>query len=87
MIADNVFAQIDYHAARDVRDIIAGIGRTVDLNFSPNKRRIAVAGFIENKFAVFGISIAASGRSKSITITSAMKFHRTISRVPMDLIS
>ena len=73
MIADNVFAQIHYHATQEVRDIIAAIGRTEDVKFSPNNRRIAVAGFIENKFAVFGFSIAASGNSKSITLTSAVE--------------
>jgi hypothetical protein len=73
MIADNVFAQIHYHATQEVRDIIAAIGRTEDVKFSPNNRRIAVAGFIENKFAVFAISIAASDNSKSITLTSAVE--------------
>jgi DNA-binding beta-propeller fold protein YncE len=66
----NFFApEVDYDAPQQVRDAVASLGRTEDVKFSPSNRRLAVAGFGENKIAVFDVSIAASTPAKNIALT------------------
>ena len=62
--------RIDYWAPQHVRDAIASLGRTEDLRFSPSHRRLAVAGFSQNKITVFEVSIAGSENSKNIVLTA-----------------
>ena len=66
---DLVAPQIDYIAPQHVRDAIASLGRTEDVKFSPNNRRLAVAGFSNDRISVFDVSIAESQGSKRITLT------------------
>lgn len=66
----NVIApEIDYDAPSHVRDAVASLGRTEDVRFSPSNRRMAVAGFGENKISVFDLSIETSGHSRRIAMT------------------
>lgn len=59
---------IPYTASKHVRDVIAALGRTEDVRFSPSNRRLAVASFSENRIAIFDISIASNdGQKISIT--------------------
>jgi hypothetical protein len=69
MKIDDVANQIDFAAPQYVRDAIASLGRTEDVRFSPSNRRLAVAGFLDDKIAVFDVSIAMSDNSKSIALT------------------
>lgn len=61
--------EVDYDAPQHVRDAVAALGWTEDVKFSPSNRRLAVAGFLENKIAVFDVSIAPSGHSRNIALT------------------
>jgi hypothetical protein len=54
--------QLEYTAPKYVCEVIAGIGRTEAVKFSPNNRRLAVASFLRNRIAVFEVCIAASPR-------------------------
>jgi hypothetical protein len=85
MQIDDVAARIEYSAPQDVRDVIASIGRTEDVRFSPNNRRLAVAGFFKNKVAIFDISVTASGNSKHITLTSAYEISSSHLKLPHGL--
>jgi hypothetical protein len=58
MQIDYVANQINYVAPQYVRDAVGSLGRTEDVRFSPNNRRLAVAGFLNNKITVFDVSIA-----------------------------
>ena len=60
--------QINYTAPQHVCDVIAALGRTEDVKFSPSNRRLAIAGFIENKIGVFDICIAASPDGAKISL-------------------
>jgi len=77
MQSDRVVAQIDYVASEHLRDVVASLGRTEDVRFSPNNRRLAVAGFFRNKITVFDVSIATSRGSKSIALTGATEISST----------
>src|SRR6516165_10540177 len=59
--------QLKYTAPEHVRDVIAGLGRTEDVKFSPNNRRLAVACFVSNQIAIFEIHVSAYGTKISIT--------------------
>lgn len=69
MKIDDVANQIDFAAPQYVRDAIASLGRTEDVRFSPSNRRLAVAGFLNDKIVVFNVCIGLSGNSKSIALT------------------
>ena len=67
--------EIDYQAPQHVRDIIAGIGRTEDLKFSPSNKLLAVAGYTKNKIAVFYIHIDKLADGTKITLTDAFELY------------
>ena len=60
---------IEYACSEDIRDVIASLGRTEDVRFSPTGRLLAVASFIKNNITVFGTSIARSEGTKKIILT------------------
>src|SRR3974377_1872287 len=69
MQIDHIAPQIQYVAPQHVRDVVASLGRTEDVRFSPSKRRLAVAQVLKDKITVFEVSIAATQDSKSIALT------------------
>jgi hypothetical protein len=68
MMLDGAASQINYVASQPIRHVIASLSRTEDVRFSPNGRRLAVAGFVNNSITVFGISIARSGKKKKVIL-------------------
>jgi WD40 repeat protein len=68
---DAATSQINYVASQPVRDVIASLSRTEDARFSPDGRRLAVAGYGDNSITVFGISIAKSGEKKKVILNDA----------------
>jgi DNA-binding beta-propeller fold protein YncE len=85
MQIDYVANQINYVASQHVRDVVASLGRTEDVRFSPSNRRLAVAGFLKDKITVFDVSIAISQNSKSITLTGAAEISSTYLKQPHGL--
>ena len=65
---------INCTATKHVRDVIAALGRTEDIKFSPNNRRLAVTSFLRNKIVVFDVCITRSLSSKTISITDVSEF-------------
>ncbi len=53
--------QIDYDTTDEVRQAIARLGRTEDLAFSPDGRRLAIAGFARNRILVIDVELPADG--------------------------
>lgn len=64
---------IEHAAPPVVRDAIEALGRTEDVRFSPNNRRVAVAGFIRNRITVFDIDISASPAGSQVALTGAIE--------------
>ena len=85
MQIDDVVARIEYSAPQPVRDVISSLGRTEDVRFSPNKRRLALVGLLKSKVAIFDISITLSGNSKHITLTSAHEISSSHIKLPHGL--
>lgn len=84
-MAQEALRQVNYSAPKHVRNVIAALGRTEDVKFSPNNRRLAVAGFVKNKIAVFDIHIAVSQDGKSITLTDVAEISSTHFNCPHGL--
>jgi WD40 repeat protein len=66
--------QINYRASQRATDVIAAMGRTEDLKFSPSNKLLAIAGYAKNKIAVFNIDIDIAGGTK-ITLTDAFELY------------
>ena len=78
--------RIDYSAPQHVRDAVLSLGRTEDVRFSPSNRRIAVAGFENNKITVFEVSVTTSVQElKSITLTGVTEISSTYLNEPHGL--
>jgi hypothetical protein len=67
--------RIHYTAPQHVHDVIAALGRTEDVKFSPGNRRLALASYSKNKVAVFDIGIGDSPNGVQIDITGATEIH------------
>jgi hypothetical protein len=66
--------QINYRASQRATDVIAAVGRTEDLKFSPSNNLLAIAGYAKNKIAVFNIDIDITDGTK-ITLTDAFELY------------
>jgi len=62
--------RVEYTAPEEVRAVIANLGRTEDIRFSPDGKRLALAGFLKNRIALFDIGISVGSPEKTITLHS-----------------
>jgi hypothetical protein len=74
MRIEDLAPRIDYSAPEHVREVIAKLGRTEDVRFSPSNRRLAVAAFRQNRIVFFDISVASSGGSTSVALGNVFEF-------------
>ncbi|MEP7206433.1 MAG: hypothetical protein ABI920_05800 [Casimicrobiaceae bacterium] len=67
--------QIAFAASPELLAVVAGMGRTEDVAFSPSNRRIAFAGFGHNKIIVFDVQldVVAGGTRVRLTDWVEMK--------------
>ena len=63
--------EVPYQSSQRVNQIIASLGRTEDVRFSPSGLRLAVAAFARNRIAVFDVEISASSAAPHIALTAA----------------
>jgi WD40 repeat protein len=63
--------QISYQATETVERVIADLGRTEDVKFSPNNKRLAVAAFANNSIALFDIRLVTSSTGPHIKLPCA----------------
>ena len=72
--------ELGYTAPDHVRRAITGLGRTEDVRFSPNNRRLAVSSFMKHTLTLFDISI--SGSPAQIELTDVVEFSSDCLRYP-----
>jgi len=65
--------RVHYTSTKCAVDVIATLGRTEDIRFSPSNRRLVVLSFSKNKGAVFEVNVSASPEGK-IIISDAFEF-------------
>jgi len=73
---------LEYSAPDRVRGVIAALGRTEDVKFSPNNSRLAVTSFLKNQITVFEICIAASEGVTKISVMDAVEISSSYLRQP-----
>ena len=78
-------AEIQYTAPQSVRDVIASLGRTEDVRFSPGNRRLAIAAFNRSRIAVFDIDVTMSAAGKDVALTRAVVISSTHLKRPHGL--
>lgn len=49
--------RISFLPSAGVKTVMANLGRTEDVQFSPDNRRLAIAGFRENKILILDIKV------------------------------
>lgn len=76
---------LDYAAPRDVRDIIASLGRTEDLRFAPNGRRLAIASAVRDKIILIDLDISVTGATPHIALTHAVEISSPCLKYPHGL--
>lgn len=66
--------QIEFAASENVSAALADLGRTEDVKFSPDNRRLALAGFAKNKIVVVDVDIdTSSAGGPSISLTDVIE--------------
>jgi len=85
MQIDRIAPQIDYVAPQHVRDVVASLGRTEDVRFSPSNRRLAVIELWKNKLTVFEVCIPPSQNPKNVSLTGVAEISSTYLRCPHGL--
>ena len=66
---------LPFEAPDEIRTAIAGIGRTEDVRFSPDTRRILIAGFATSKLLVVDVAVVARRAAPHIRIDTATEIN------------
>lgn len=65
--------KIDYRATDRARAIIASLGRTEDIRFSPSGHRLAIAAFNKSRIALLDVEIGKSGGVPEVMLTGGIE--------------
>ena len=65
--------QVNYRAPAQVQRIIEKLGRTEDIKFSPDNKRLAVSEFSNNQIAIFDVSFNRSNGELEIILPDAIE--------------
>ena len=74
--------KIDYRVDDRARAILSSLGRTEDVRFSPDNRRIAIASFYRGKIALLNIQIGGEAGSPAIALTGGIEISSPALRQP-----
>jgi DNA-binding beta-propeller fold protein YncE len=65
--------ELPFSAAPMVREVLAGIGRTEDVRFSPDNRRLAIATFFRNSITLVDVEITEQAGCPQVALTGAVE--------------
>jgi len=65
---------LEYDATPEVRLMLSQLGRTEDLQFSPDRRLLAIAAFGTDRIVVFKLHLETSAGSSAIRLTDYLQF-------------
>jgi hypothetical protein len=74
--------RLNYTAADHVRKVIARLGRTEDVKFSPNNCRLAVPSFGKSQIAIFDVCITGAPYERKIALTDAIEISSPCLKYP-----
>src|SRR5437764_12918639 len=78
-------AEVQYSASVEVERVIASLGRTEDVQFSPSNRRLAVAAFHANRIAVFEVAMSRSAGTPEVALTGVVEIEAATLKGPHGL--
>lgn len=76
---------IKFTASDPVWTSLQDLGRTEDVKFSPNNRRLAVVGYKKNKLVVFDVDIAVRSGETTVSLTDVLEVTSTSLNAPHGL--
>jgi len=65
-----------------VLEKVAGLARTEDIRFSPNGKKLAVAGYAKNSVVIFDVEIKAGDAAPQITLTGYVELEAEAFKFP-----
>jgi sugar lactone lactonase YvrE len=65
--------QLDCIVSPAARAVLEGLGRTEDVMFSPDGRRLALVGYVRNRIAVFDVAVVASSEGKKVVVNGVVE--------------
>ena len=77
--------EIPYTVSPAVHELLASLGRTEDIRFSPNNRRLAIAAFNRNTVAVLDIDISRSADASRVALMRVVEISATCLKRPHGL--
>ena len=69
-------------APPSVADVVASLGRTEDVRFSPSRRRLALAAFVLNRVVVFDVEITTAREVPHVALTGGVQVSSSALRWP-----
>lgn len=77
--------RLQYSACLAAKRVIATLGRTEDVQFSPSNRRLAVAAFSANRIAVFDVAISRAGDKAHVALDGVVEIEAATLKGPHGL--
>ncbi len=65
--------RIEYTATDKVAAALAGLGRTEDVKFSPDNRRLVILGYTRNRILTIDVAITCSATGKTVKLTDCIE--------------
>jgi len=78
-------ARLECIVSPSAQAVLAGLGRTEDVMFSPSGSRLAIAGFRANRIALFDVGIVDSGRGRKVVVGGAVEIESATLQNPHGL--
>jgi hypothetical protein len=69
--------RIEYTGTPKVVAALAGLGRTEDVKFSPDNRRLVILGYTRNRILVIDVEITCAPNGKAIKLTDCVEVEST----------
>ena len=80
-----MIGEVHYSAGAEVRQVVADLGRTEDVQFSPSNRRLAVAAFHGNRIVVFEVAITRSADGPQVALNGVVEIQGATLKGPHGL--
>ncbi|MCB1276798.1 hypothetical protein [Prosthecobacter sp.] len=75
-------ARLEFTAPPAVREALSGVGRTEDVRFSPDNRKLAITGFAKNTCLIFDIEVDRSGPRPLVRLLDCLEIRSRRFRGP-----
>jgi hypothetical protein len=82
IMAAKMLQPIHWTASARAHDVVARLGRTEDLCFSPANRRLAVVGFGHHRVSIFDITLERDGDGVSAALTGGVELASDVLQYP-----